>query len=278
MPTLNLPGADLYYETVGSGPLLLCISGANGNYEIWKPLAIQLKKFFTVAMYDRRGFSRSYLTGAQDYSRRIETDADDAQSLIKHLSPEEPATVVGNSSGAIVGLVLLQRHPEAVRMLVAHEPPAYSLLSDFERRKKEQQEVYDIYRASGVFPAAERFADLIEAGDEKPGLLSNFDPRSGPYISSNTQYWFERELLFYPLYEHDLRKLKEQKGKLILANGKASKPGVGHLLTGEALGDAFGIGVRMFTGGHVGFAPFAREWAQELRGYLKKENTFYSFC
>lgn len=278
MPTLKVPNADLYYETIGSGPLLICISGANGSVEVWKPLANQLQKYFTVALYDRRGFSRSYLTGPQNYSQRIETDTDDAKALIQHLSPDEPATVVGNSSGAIVSLVLLQRHPEVVRTLIAHEPPAYTLLSDVEQRRKEQQEVYDTYRESGVVPALNKFGDLIKAGDEKPGLLAAFDARTGPYTSSNVQYWFEREFLVYPLHELDLRKLKEQKGKLLLGNGKASKPGLGHLLTGEALGDAFGLGVKMFSGGHVGFAPFAKQWAEELRGYLREKDAFYSFC
>ena len=186
MPTLKVPNAELYYEVTGTGPLLLCISGANGSVEIWRPLQQELKDYFTVAMLDRRGFSRSYLTGPQDYtgSHRIETDTDDAKALIQHLSPKEPATVIGNSSGAVVALMLLQRHPEVIRTLISHEPPAESLLEDQKYWRDKQQEIYDIYRASGPMPALVKFAEHVKAGPEHD-LSRSFDPRMNPLISGN---------------------------------------------------------------------------------------------
>ena len=186
MPTLKVPNAELYYEVVGTGPLLLCISGANGSVEIWRPLAQQLKDHFTVAMHDRRGFSRSYLEGPQDYtgSHRIETDTDDAKALIQHLSPNEPATVIGNSSGAVVSLMLLQRHPEVVRTLISHEPPAESLLENQPMWRAKQQEIYDTYRAAGPLPAFVKFGEIIKAGPEN-NLRSAFNPRTNPYITGN---------------------------------------------------------------------------------------------
>lgn len=57
MPYLEVPAASLYYETVGQGPLLLCISGATGDVDVWKPLAEAVKDKFTVAMYDRQSTS-----------------------------------------------------------------------------------------------------------------------------------------------------------------------------------------------------------------------------
>jgi pimeloyl-ACP methyl ester carboxylesterase len=113
MPTLPLPGVDLHYETTGSGPLLLCITGAQGNGSAWEPLAKELSSKYTVVSYDRRGFSASTITGPQDYSDRLATDADDAAALIVHLSQDAPATVIGNSSGAIVALNLLLKHPDS---------------------------------------------------------------------------------------------------------------------------------------------------------------------
>ncbi len=53
MPYLEVPGANLFYETVGVGQVLLCITGANGSLEFFQPLAEQLKSLFTVVMYDR---------------------------------------------------------------------------------------------------------------------------------------------------------------------------------------------------------------------------------
>jgi pimeloyl-ACP methyl ester carboxylesterase len=53
MPNLEVSAATLYYETIGQGPLLVCISGANGDAELWRPLADLLKNKFTVVIYDR---------------------------------------------------------------------------------------------------------------------------------------------------------------------------------------------------------------------------------
>ncbi|HXC27237.1 MAG TPA: alpha/beta hydrolase [Stellaceae bacterium] len=97
---LEVPGARLYYETRGAGPLLLLIPGANGDANGFPPLADRLAAEFTVVTYDRRGYTRSILDGAQDYAHRLETDADDTRRLIEHLAAE-PATVFGTSSGAV---------------------------------------------------------------------------------------------------------------------------------------------------------------------------------
>ena len=79
------------------------------------------------AVPDRK-FTRGYVSGSQDYEHRIETDADNAVRLIQYISPA-PATVIGKSHGTIVSLELLIRHPNVVRTLIPHEPPAMKTLS-----------------------------------------------------------------------------------------------------------------------------------------------------
>jgi pimeloyl-ACP methyl ester carboxylesterase len=153
---LEVPGARLYYEIRGTGPLLLLIPGANGDANGFPPLADQLAADFMVVTYDRRGYTRSILDGARDYAHRLETDADDARRLIEHLS-EEPATVFGTSSGGIIALQLLIDHPQAVRALVAFEPAAMRLIPDGEKWIVFLQEVYDLYRQSGPAPARALF-------------------------------------------------------------------------------------------------------------------------
>src|SRR5579859_2010991 len=103
MSTLKVPGAQLYYEVTGSGPLLILIPGASGTGESFRPLARELIARYQVVTYDRRGFSRSHLDGPQDYEHRLATDADDARCLIESLS-DQSAIVFGNSSGALVAL------------------------------------------------------------------------------------------------------------------------------------------------------------------------------
>lgn len=59
--TLQAPGASLYYEVRGAGPVLLLIAGGNGDTGPYQPVADHLASRRTVVSYDRRGFSRSPL-------------------------------------------------------------------------------------------------------------------------------------------------------------------------------------------------------------------------
>ena len=274
MPYLTVEGADLYYEAIGSGPLLVTISGANGSADIWRPFAAQLQSQFTVCIYDRRGFSRSYLTGSQDYAQRLQTDSDDVAALIKHLSPREPATVLGNSSGALVSLMVLSRHPDAVHTLIAHEPPSYPFLDAATRDfiATGIQEMYDLYRREGPLPALEMFTKLghLDSPEEKAGLLAAFDPRRNPFVAGNVLYWFERELRQYTVYTFDVGLLRELKERLVLVNGKNSHKEAPHRLANVCLGRKIGAEVEDWTGMHLGFASHPKEFAKELQDLMKR--------
>jgi len=106
MSSIEVPGARIYYDTYGSGRLVVLIPGAAGTTYPYRLLAEQLAAHYTVVTHDRRGFSRSELVGPQDYDHRIESDAEDVRRLIEHLS-DQPAIVFGSSSGAIVALETL---------------------------------------------------------------------------------------------------------------------------------------------------------------------------
>jgi pimeloyl-ACP methyl ester carboxylesterase len=107
---LDVPGAHLCYQTHGSGPLMIMIPGASGVADGFRMVTEHLASHYTVLLYDRRGFSRSQVDGLPDYAQRLKTDADDVRLLIENVS-DEPATVFGASSGGVVALKLLIRHP-----------------------------------------------------------------------------------------------------------------------------------------------------------------------
>jgi len=130
--TLRVPGAELYFEVRGSGPVLLLICGGVYDAAGYAGLAEQLADRYTVVTYDRRGNSRSPLDGAPEH-QRIEVHGDDAHQLLSAVgvTADRPAHVFGNSSGATIGLELAARHPEQERALVAGEVGA---VIDPERR------------------------------------------------------------------------------------------------------------------------------------------------
>ncbi|KAF2106462.1 Alpha/Beta hydrolase protein [Lophiotrema nucula] len=270
---LSVPGANLYYETIGSGPLLLFISGGNGDADIWRQIAYVLASNFTVAIYDRRGYSRSYLSpvAIQDYSKRLETDVNDAAFLIQHLSevPGE-ATVLGTSSGAIVALELLVEHPELLGTLISHEAPAITVLPDRANLTIGQTAIYDTYRKYGIPPALVQFGALYASQNDTVALIVSMDTHTKEFMNGNNFVWFERELLPYPLYEFDLDKMSLGKSKLMLANGVETNPQALHYRANVQLATMFGLDVNVLPGGHVGYREDPQGWAIALVQALVK--------
>jgi pimeloyl-ACP methyl ester carboxylesterase len=129
--TLKVPGATLYYEIRGSGPVLLMIPGGPMDAGGFARLAERLADRYTVVTYDCRGNSRSPHDGSPD-DLTVEVLADDAHRLLEVVG-SEPAYVLGSSGGATYGLDLVARYPGRVHSLVAHEPPVSALLPDADR-------------------------------------------------------------------------------------------------------------------------------------------------
>lgn len=126
--TVDVNGTKLHYELRGTGPSFLFIPGAEGDAEEYLRVVELLDDELTILSYDRRGFSRS--PRSADYSgTTVDEQADDAAALLAALDMP-PAAVWGNSSGAIIGLSLVLRYPEAVRRAMLHEPPLFAGMSD----------------------------------------------------------------------------------------------------------------------------------------------------
>lgn len=271
MPDLEVPGATLHYQINGQGPILLTISGANGSFEIWHPLMQHLKNFFTIISYDRRGFSRSYLSGVQDYSHRLERDADDAAALIKHCSPDQPAIVLGSSSGAIVAMKLLLRHPDLIETTIFHEPPAVQLNPDYLELKEGIEAIYTTYRRSGVPPAIEQFCKYAQLDEmESAGFQHSVDPRFGTHVRGNVMYWFERELS-YPFVDFKPEMFEKYKAKMVLLCGQMTNKEAFHFRASENLAGALGLRLELVAGAHPGYASHAEEFAEDFMGVLKEK-------
>ena len=111
---------------------MLILQGGAGSADGSEALANELATDFTVVTYDRRGLSRSTPIRAERYE--IWTHADDIARLINALSPE-PVFIFGRSLGALIGVELAARHPDVVRLLIAHEPGLYALLEGAAREE-----------------------------------------------------------------------------------------------------------------------------------------------
>lgn len=124
---LRVPGATIYHEIRGAGPLLVLVPGGGGDAQAGAGAAEALADRFTVLTFDARGYSRSTLDSGHRADQLVEVQSDDVLRLLDRYAAG-PAVVFGGSHGAIVGLDLLARHPERVRTLIAHEPPCFAVL------------------------------------------------------------------------------------------------------------------------------------------------------
>jgi pimeloyl-ACP methyl ester carboxylesterase len=250
--TLKVPGATLYYEVRGSGPVLLLICGGIYDAEGFAGLAEELADRYTVVSYDRRGNSRSPLDGPPG-PLRVDEHADDAHRLLQAVT-SEPAAVFGNSSGADIALELAVRHPEAVRVVVAHEPPIFDLLPDRDKFYAVSADVEAAYRTGGVEDAMETFgAGLRMSGGEPPAgeptpemlaMLGRFQ--------LNMEVFVRDEVPPITTYCPDLDVLSTSPVRIVAGAGEASLGEPPHRAA-VALAQRLGSEVVLFPGGHGGF-------------------------
>lgn len=162
---LKVPGASIYYEVRGSGPVLLMMPGGPADASAFRRIAGHLDSSYTVVTYDPRGLSHSKLEVPVQDERIVEVFADDAHRLLA-ATTQEPAFVFASSGGAVIGLELAARHPEQVRTLVSHEPPAPALLPNPARERAAMEEVVQTYRSAGIGPAMQKFE--VHGADPHP--------------------------------------------------------------------------------------------------------------
>ena len=277
--TLDVPGATLYYETRGDdGPLLLLIPGGNGDAAPYAPIGTALAGRYRVVAYERRGFSRSPLDAPLepgDDDGRVAGDADDAHRLLAHLT-DEPAYVFGSSSGAIVALELMARHPEQVRLLLPHEPPAATLLPDGDEQLEFLDGVYRTYRASGGIVAMQEFSKGV-FGDTLPGGAGIGQAETPPpavaemieRIQSNLAFWFEHEVRSYPRYRVDEAALRPVADRIVPVCGRDSSGQFPYRAT-LALAERLGRDAVELPGGHVGYITDAPEFVTGLAEVLAR--------
>lgn len=107
------------FETTGSGPLVIIVTGALNTHNFGVPgeMVPLLQDNFTVLTYDRRGRGQSGDT--PPYA--VEKEIQDLQSLIDHFGGK--AFLYGHSAGAALALFTAAEFPDKVLKVAAYEPP-----------------------------------------------------------------------------------------------------------------------------------------------------------
>ncbi len=278
--TLELPGAKLRYdirdaELESTEPTLLMIGypmAASG----FNSLAAHFGDR-TVATYDPRGIDRS-----ESEDPVGDTTPDDRAADLHRLIDELGGTVdlFASSGGAVNALALVAKHPEQVRTLVAHEPPAASLVPDAEHASAAVVAIHETYKREGAGPAMAKFmAITMHKGPIPPGMADQpVDPaafglpteddgdRDDPLLGHN--------LVATTHYEYDWEALRAAPTRIVIAAGAESEGEMAHrgaLAVAERLGAEpviFPSHHGGFLGGEFGWAGDPDAFAPKLREVL----------
>jgi pimeloyl-ACP methyl ester carboxylesterase len=257
--TFDAPGATITYDVRESDaatypPLVIIGSpmGASGFVTLAGHFADR-----TVVTYDPRGADRSPRT--DDAMKTVtEEHADDLHRLIDAVGGG-PVDIFGSSGGAINALALVASHPEQVRTVVAHEPPAAGALVDRETAIAAAQAVHDTYVSDGFGPAMAKFITFVSHQGPVPegfligpgpdpsmfGLPSQDDgSRKDPLVGLN--------MPTTPSFAPDVEALRAASTRVVLGVGEES----GETLAARAaraIADQLGTEAIVFPGGHDGF-------------------------
>jgi len=268
--SLKVPGASIHYEVRGSGPVLLMIPGGPADASAFSRIAGHLDSDYTVVTYDPRGLSQSRLDEPVQDDRVVEIFADDAHRLMTATSTE-PGFVFGSSGGAVIGLELAARHPEQIRTLVSHEPPAPALLPDPSRERAAMEEIVQIYRTAGIGPAMQKFMvqTRIRTGPPPPppGEPTPEMREAMAQMQRNMDFWLGHYFRAIAVYEPDFNALKAGSARIVPGVGDGSRGELAHE-GGLGLAKRLGTQAVVFPGAHGGFDSHAAEFAARLREVL----------
>jgi clorobiocin/coumermycin A biosynthesis protein CloN7/CouN7 len=261
--TLDVPGARLYYERRGTGPLLLMI-GSPMDSTGFTGLANALAGEYTVVTYDPRGIGNS---SREDTTQDVTPgqQADDVYRLLSALGGE-PAYVFGSSGGAVVGLALITAHPGQVRALVAHEPPVVELLPDSAQVRAQIEDIYDTYRAEGADKAMEKFmahAGLGAPGQEADAPRWEPSPQQMARMRAATEQFLAHLIRPTTRYQPDIEALRAAPTRIVVARGATSKGQLANRAA-VALAGQLSTTVIDFPGDHGGFLALPEQCGRIL--------------
>lgn len=257
--TLDAPGAVITYDVrtadAATDPVLLLI-GSPMDAGGFTTLAGHFTDR-TVVTYDPRGADRSKRTDGAAESHPDE-HADDLHRLIDELGAG-PVDLFATSGGAVNALALVAEHPEQVRVLVAHEPPATQELPDREVVLAACADMRRTYDKDGFGPAMAKFIGLVSHEGEFPAdYLNRPAPDPAAFGMPTEDDGSRDDALMQNIvtgnhYRHDFDALRAASTRIVLAVGVESTkqlPG----RAGKAVAERLGIPVTDFPSHHAGFA------------------------
>lgn len=262
--TLSVPGAELYYERRGAGPLIALV-GDPMDATAFAPLADELASNHTVVTVDPRGINRSTVED-RDQDSTLDLRSNDLARILETVDAG-PATVFGSSGGAVTALALTQARPDLVHTVIAHEAPLDELLDDPAAVHAETDDVVETYLAGDVIGGWAKFFAQANI-DLPPEMLDMmFGGDRDAQVMADEHFWFAHSMRPTTHWKPDTDRLAAVPTRIVIGIGEAS---VGQACdhTSRALGSRIGVDPITFVGDHTGFVDEPATFAAQLRDAL----------
>jgi pimeloyl-ACP methyl ester carboxylesterase len=257
--SLDAPGAVLHYDVrrndASTQPVLLLIGSPMGA----EGFITQAGHFTdrTVVTYDPRGAGRSKRSDGASVTT-VEEHAGDLHRLIDALGAG-PVDIFASSGGAVNALALVARHPQQVRILVAHEPPAAQELPDREQVLAVCEGIKQTYLREGFGPAMAKFIALVSyQGPIPAGFADQPGPDPAAFgLPAEDDGSRDDALLCLnmpscPAHRHDFEVLRAASTRIVIGVGAQSSTAMAGR-AGVAVAERLGTASVTFPGGHDGF-------------------------
>ncbi|MFB7724454.1 alpha/beta fold hydrolase [Nocardia sp. NPDC056100] len=259
--TVAAPGAVIAYDvrqpetgTAGDQPALLVV-GSPMDASGFVSLAARFPDR-TVVTYDPRGTGRSTKADPSTESTP-DQHADDLHRVIDDLGGA-PVDLFGSSGGAVNSLALVAKHPEQVRVLVAHEPPAAQVLPEREEALAATAAISKTYQEKGFGPAMAQFIAVVGLKGEIPADFGDqpVDPAMFglPTEDDGTRNdaLLGQNLISCTHYEHDFDALRAASTRIVIAVGVESEGEFAHR-GGLGVAELIGVEPTVYPSNHAGF-------------------------
>lgn len=153
MPTANINGLTIYYETYGNGsPVIFCY-GLGGNTSEWAPQVAEFSKEYQFIIWDPRGHGRSDApAGVEQYT--LDKFASDLYGLLDHLQISK-AFVGGLSMGGGVATRFTVLHPQKVSGLLIFNSGSASGLPVTRAARRMREEIIKLSETQGMDAVAQ---------------------------------------------------------------------------------------------------------------------------
>jgi pimeloyl-ACP methyl ester carboxylesterase len=273
--TIDSPGATVTYDVRPGGaadtpPLFLIGSpmGAAG----FATLAGHFPDR-TIITYDPRGSERSTKDDPTSASNP-DQHGDDLHRIIQEVGG--PVDLFASSGGAVNALALVTKHPEDVRILIAHEPPLASVLPDSANAKAAVRAVQNSYLSGGFGAGMAHFMAATGHRGLFPDDFAN-QPAPDPAMfgmpteddGTRTDVMLAQNIIGTTHYEPDFDALRAASTDIIVAAGAESEGEMANR-GAHAVAERLGTTVVTFPSHHGGFLGGEYGWAGEPDAFAAK--------